>query len=185
MAGWRHGSKHIQTSGRPLPVREAILFSSKRMKPFQSSSSSWLTGYSASFPCAVASVLGLTGYYSDLLRRLVPDWVAVGLFIAPIGIVLSIQWGEVPDRIVAAAHTIAASWFMILALGMEVGLLLGYQPRDSGLFRVLAHVGWTFAWAGVYRQARAYSHQKAEQRAALNGGPSLAIRLSQRAASVS
>lgn len=116
----------------------------------------WLTGYSGwSFYCALVSLFGITGYYSDLLRPHVPDWVAVGLFIAPVLIILFIQWGEAPDRIVAACHIIAASWFMILALGMEIGHFLGYQPKGSTFFSILAHLGWTFAWAGVFRRARA------------------------------
>jgi hypothetical protein len=115
----------------------------------------WLTGYSGwSFYCAVISVFGIAGYYSDLLRPHVPDGLAVGLLIAPVVIILFIQWGELPGRVVAASHIVAASWFMILALGMEAGHFLGYQPNGSGLYRVLAHVGWTFAWAGIYRRAR-------------------------------
>jgi hypothetical protein len=115
----------------------------------------WLTGYSGwSFNCAVISVFGLAGYYSDLLRPYVPDRVAVGLLIAPVIIILFIQWGEVPERVVAGSHIVAALWFMSLALGMEVGHCLGYQPDGSGLCRLLAHMGWTFAWAGIYRRAR-------------------------------
>jgi hypothetical protein len=115
----------------------------------------WLTGYSGwSFYCAVISLFGVAGYYADLFRQYVPDWMVVGLLIAPVGIILFIQWGEAPERVVAASHIIAASWFMMLALGMEVGHFFGYQPYGSGLYRILAHVGWTFAWAGIYRRAR-------------------------------
>ncbi len=132
---------------------------------------SWLTGYSGwAFYCALISVFGLTGYYADLLRPHVPDWVGVGLLIAPIVIILFIQWHEAPNRLVAAAHIFAASWFMALALGMEIGILLGYEPRGSGFYRILAHLGWTFAWAGVYRRARARA-QEAEIGAPLNGDP--------------
>ncbi len=115
----------------------------------------WLTGYSGwSFYCAVISLFGVTGYYADLLRRHVPDRVGVGLLTAPLLLILFIQWGEVSDRVVAVTHMIAASWFMILALGMEVGHWLGYAPKGTGFYRILAHVGWTFAWAGIYRRAR-------------------------------
>jgi hypothetical protein len=78
----------------------------------------------------------------------------VALLIAPVVIILFIQWGELPDRVVAASHIVAASWFMLLALGMEAGHFLDCQPIGSGLYRLLAHVGWTFAWAGIYRRAR-------------------------------
>ena len=125
----------------------------------------WFTGYSgwASY-CALVSTFGITGYYSDLLRPLVPAWVAVGLFIAPVLIILFIQWGEVPDRVVAVCHIIAAVWFMILALGMELGHLLDYQPKGSGFYRILAHFGWTFAWAGIFRRARRTCERKVEQK---------------------
>jgi len=130
----------------------------------------WLTGYSGwAIYCALISVFGVTGYYSDLLRPLVPDWVGVGVLIAPIVIILFVQWGEFPDRVVAACHIIAASWFMILALGMELGHLIDYQPQGSGFFRILAHLGWTFAWAGIFRRARRTSERKVEPDGAANG----------------
>lgn len=103
--------------------------------------------------CAVISVFGLTGYYADLLRPHVPAWVAVGLLMAPVAVIVFIQWGELSDRLVAMAHMLAALWFMSLAVGMEVGILLGHRPEGTGLFRVFAHVGWTFAWAGILRRA--------------------------------
>ncbi len=105
--------------------------------------------------CAIISVFGLTGYYSGLLRGHIPDWVGVGLLMAPLAILVLIRWGEAPDRIVAMAHRFAAGWFMILALGMEVvGHLSRYNPEGVLLYRILAHLGWTLAWAGVYRKAR-------------------------------
>ncbi len=131
------------------------------MKPSEFNFVTWLTGYSAwAFYCAVVSLFGLTAYYADLLRRLVPDSIGVGLLIAPIVMVVFIQYGEAPNRFVAAAHIVAASWFMALALGMEVGHWLGYSPRGTLFYRVLAHLGWTFAWLGIYRRARALSRQK-------------------------
>jgi hypothetical protein len=131
----------------------------------------WLVGYSAwSFYCALISIFGLTGYYADLLRPHVPDWLGVGLLIAPIIIIVFIQWGEAPDRLVVAAHTLAASWFMALALGMEVGILLGHEPNGSAFYRILAHLGWAFAWAGIFRRARARARE-AEKPAPPNSGP--------------
>lgn len=134
----------------------------------------WLTGYSGwALYCALISIFGLTGYYSDLLRGRVPDWVAVGLFIAPVIIIVFIQWGEVPDRIVAIAHGAAATWFMILALGMEVGHFFSYDPKGSVFYRILAHVGWTFAWAGIYRKARLSRQKLAKPDGAANGSQPL------------
>lgn len=113
-----------------------------------------LTGYSGwAFYCAVISVFGLTGYYADLLRPHVPDWIFVSIMIAPIVIILFIQWGEAPSRLVAAAHIFAASWFFALAAGMEFGILQGYNPRGSTFYRIFAHLGWIFAWAAIYRRA--------------------------------
>ena len=131
----------------------------------------WLGGHSAwSFYCALISIFGLTGYYADLLRPLVPDWIGVGLLIAPMVIILFIQWGEAPDRIVAAAHILAASCFMALALGMEAGILMGHEPTGSVFYRILAHLGWACAWAGIYRRARARALE-AERAAPPNGSP--------------
>jgi hypothetical protein len=116
----------------------------------------WLIGYSGwALYCAIISLFGLTGYYADLFRKFLPDWLGVGLLIAPLAVIVFIQWEELPDRTVAIAHSAAASWFMLLALGMEAGHLLGYVPKGTILYRVLAHLGWTFAWAGIYRRARA------------------------------
>ena len=115
----------------------------------------WVTGYSGwAFYSALISVFGLTGYYSELVRPFVPAWLAVGVLIMPIVVILFVQFGELPDRLVARCHLLAAFWFMTLALGMELGHVLGYQPRGLTLYRVLAHIGWTFAWAGIYRRAR-------------------------------
>ena len=133
------------------------------MRSSRFNSSTWLTGYSGySLYCALMTVFGLTGYYSDLLRPRVPDWIAVAVLIAPVVIILFIQWGEVPDRVVALSHIIAASLFMVLALGMEIGILLGYEPKGSAFYRILAHLGWSFAWAGIYRRARLTSERNVE-----------------------
>jgi|KBSSwiStaDraftv2_1062776.scaffolds.fasta_scaffold744497_1 hypothetical protein len=114
-----------------------------------------LFGYSgwACF-CAMFSIFGLTGYYSEMFKPHMPDWLGVALLMAPLLIVMFIQWGEAPDRVVASAHIIAASWFMVFAIGMEVGILYGYKPKETELFRIMAHLGWTFAWAGILRRAR-------------------------------
>src|SRR5262245_1019892 len=98
----------------------------------------WLTGYSGwAFYCALISMFGLAGYYSDVLRGHVPDWVAVGLLMVPMIVIIFVQWGETPDRVVAIAHLAAAVWFMTLALGMEVGHLFGYEPRGLAFYRIL------------------------------------------------
>jgi hypothetical protein len=130
----------------------------------------WLTGYSGwAFYCALLSVFGLTGYYADLLRGYVPDWVGVGLLIAPLIIIVFIQWGEAPDRFVAISHLIAALWFMTLALEMEIGHVFRHDPTGSVFYRILAHLGWTFAWAGIYRRARLSRQRTVEQDRAANG----------------
>lgn len=116
--------------------------------------------------CAMLSLLGLTGYYADILRYHLPDWAVVGLLVTPITIILFIQWGDVPDRIVAISHIIAASLFMILAIGMEIGILIGYHPKGTNFYRVLAHIGWTFAWGDIYRRARLNSKKSVEQNGA-------------------
>lgn len=135
-----------------------MTLSQNRMNRSQFNFVTWLTGYSAwAFYCALMSVFGLTGYYADLLRPHVPDWVGVGLLMLPMGIIVFIQWGEAPGRLVAAAHIFAASWFMALAIGMEIGILLGYAPNGTTLYRILAHLGWACAWAGIYRRARAHT----------------------------
>ncbi len=119
------------------------------MKPPELNVVKWLTGYSAwAFYCAVVSLFGVTAYYADLLRLLVPDWIGLGLLIAPIVVIVFIQYGEAPDRFVAATHILVAAWFMTLAVGMEVGHWLGYSPRGTLFYRVLAHLGWTFAGLG-------------------------------------
>ena len=124
-----------------------------RTTPFDSSV--WITGHSGwSFFCALMSILAITGFYSDLLRQFLPDSAAVAIFITPVILILFVQWGEAPKRVVAASHLIATAVFTLFALGMEVSQFLGYQPEGAILYRLLAHVGWTFAWAGIYRRAR-------------------------------
>ena len=105
----------------------------------------WLTGYSgwASY-CALISVFGLTAYYAELLRPHVPDWVGVGLLIAPLVVILFIEWG-VPDRLVAAAHIFAASWFMRLLSGWRLGSSLATR-RGGQLF-----TAFLLTWVGLAR----------------------------------
>ena len=125
------------------------------MRPAPFDSSIWLTGHSGwSFLCALISIFAITGFYSDLLRRFIPDWAAVAIFISPVIIILFVQWGEAPDRVVAVSHLIATAVFTLFALGMEVSHFLGFQPEGAYLYRLLAHLGWTFAWAGIHRRAR-------------------------------
>lgn len=113
-----------------------------------------ITGYPTRmwFP-ALFSTFAFAGYFSDLLRPQVPDWAAVGVFIAPIVCIVFVQWGNLPNHIVATVHLTAAFLFFILAGAMEVGMALGYEPELSTLYRILAHMGWTFAWTPILRRA--------------------------------
>jgi len=159
----------IATSVAAHPRRSPFSFDEDAMRSSNFDIQTWLTSYSGwAFYCALISVFGVTGYYSDLLRPLVQDWVGVGVLIAPIVIILFVHWGEFPDRVVATCHIIAASWFMILALAMELGHLLDYQPQGSGFYRILAHLGWTSAWAGIFRRARRTFEQNVERDGAAN-----------------
>lgn len=58
--------------------------------------------------CAIVSALGVTAYYSELLKPLMPAWLAVGLSILPVALVVLVVPGEASDRIVGAAHLFAA-----------------------------------------------------------------------------
>ena len=108
--------------------------------------------------CALLGTFGMTGYYADLLQGNIPDWLAIGIFILPLVLIVFVQRNEAPDRLVNLTHLLAAIWFMTLALGMELGHWIGYQPEGMALYRVLGHLSWTFAWAGIYRRARAVRH---------------------------
>ncbi len=102
---------------------------------------------------AVFGTFAFAGYYSDLLKPFMPDWLAVGIFVLPVAILVFVNWGEMPDRIVSIVHISAAVLFLLLAAGMEVGSFLDYRPEGLTLYRILAHLAWTFSWAGVVKEA--------------------------------
>lgn len=115
----------------------------------------WITGYPGwALYCAVVSLFGLTGYYADLLMPRVPDWLGVVILVSPLILIMMIQPGEAPPWLVSTCHLAAATLFLLAAVGMEIGCLLGYKPDGHGFFRVLAHLGWTFAWGGILQEAR-------------------------------
>lgn len=120
----------------------------------------WITGYpSRTYFCALVSLFGLTGFYADLLMPLVPDWLGIAILVSPFALVLMVQRGEAPDRLVYRCHLFAATLFLLGALGMEIACLAGYKPEGHALFRFLAHLGWTFAWANFLREARVLRQQ--------------------------
>lgn len=108
-----------------------------------------------SFYCALIATMGFAGFYADWAQRYVPTWVVVGVLVAPFAVLVCVHWNELPDRVVMTFHLGAATLFLLLAAGMEISHFMGYQPEGANFFRVLAHLGWTFAWADTLRQIRA------------------------------
>jgi hypothetical protein len=104
---------------------------------------------------AIWGACAFAGYYSDLLQPHVPAWLAVGVFILPVLILNFVRPGEAPDRLVIVTHRFAAALFLVLAAGMEIGSWRGYRPEGLAFYRVLAHLAWTFSWAGVLKDVRA------------------------------
>jgi hypothetical protein len=104
----------------------------------------------------IISTFGITGWYSDLFKTFLPAWAAVGVFMVPIVIVVFIQWGEASPMIVARAHMTAAAIFTLLSIGMEFGRFFNYHPESELLCKVLAHLGWIFAWGAIFKKARAF-----------------------------
>ena len=121
-------------------------------------------GFPFALIAAICSVMGLTGFYSELLRPHLPDLLGVGILISPIILLVCVEWGDASDKTVARIHLLAVALFSLMAIGMEVLMWGGYQPPDSSLFRALAHIGWTFGWAVFYREAQ-------RRRAAINPSP--------------
>jgi len=105
--------------------------------------------------CAIIASFGFAGFYhADLTEPWIPGWLSVGIMILPVTILVMVPWGELPDRVVMIAHSFAATLFVAMALGMEIGHALGYRPEGSTFFRILAHLGWTFTWVAVIRRIR-------------------------------
>jgi hypothetical protein len=102
---------------------------------------------------AVFGSFAFAGYYPELVKPYIHAWVAVGIFLLPVFILFFINWGELPDRVVARLHLLAAIWFLLLSAGMEIGVLSGHRPPGTNLYRVLAHLAWTFSWAAVLKTA--------------------------------
>ncbi len=103
--------------------------------------------------CAIVSALGVTAYYSELLKQFMPVWLAVGLLILPVSLIVLIVPGEAGDRVVGTTHLFAAVVMLLYGLGVEIGHWIGYRPPGVGFFRFLTHPGWTFAWSGILRRA--------------------------------
>jgi hypothetical protein len=103
--------------------------------------------------CALLGTFAFAGYYSDILKPFIPAWLAVGIFTLPVIVLVFVQRGEVPDRILARAHLAAAALFLILAAGMEAGSFWGHRPKELTLYRIMAHLSWSFAWGGVITDA--------------------------------
>ncbi len=92
--------------------------------------------------CVVVGVFGQIGYLADVLQPLLPAWVAVPLFIAPVAAVVFVQPGELPDRWVRRAHAGAAVWYVLVTLAAEAVTLFGSAPPGALMFRVFMHLGW-------------------------------------------
>lgn len=93
------------------------------------------------------------GYYPEVVKPYIHAWVAVGIFMLPVAILIFVNWGELSARVVVRLHLFAAIWFLLLSAGMEIGILSGHRPPGTNLYRVLAHLSWTFSWAAVLKTA--------------------------------
>ena len=132
------------------PPRGSLLTLGIEMNALSSSS---YTPIPFSLLCAAFGSFAFAGYYSDLLKPFMPAWLAVCFLILPVTVLIFVQQGEVSDRFLARAHLSAAGLFLLLAVGMEVGSLWGYRPKGLTLYRILAHLAWSFSWASVIKEA--------------------------------
>ncbi len=104
--------------------------------------------------CAVMSTFGFAGFYPDLLRPYINDIVTVVLFVLPLAIIIFVQWGEFPNNIVSKCHIFAVTLITIYSVGMEIASLFNYKPEGVLFYKILSHIGWSFAWVGILKKAK-------------------------------
>jgi len=92
--------------------------------------------------CLSAGTMGQIAYFADLLKPHVPGWCAVPFFAIPVALVLFVQPGEAPDRLVWRVHVLTAFWYTAVAVAVEIVSISGYAPPGSLFFRVVMHTGW-------------------------------------------
>ena len=66
---------------------------------------------------AIVGSFGMLGYYPGLLAEWVPDWLAVGVLVLPVVLIVAVQWGDAPDRVVSAIHLVAGVLFIVAVVG--------------------------------------------------------------------
>lgn len=92
----------------------------------------------------MVSSFAFAGYHPELLEGFLPAWLAVGVFVLPLALTLLIDLRDAPGKLAPTLHGLAAGLFLLLSAGMEVGVHLGHRPEGTSLYRLLAHLGWTF-----------------------------------------
>lgn len=106
------------------------------------------------FP-AIFSTFGLTAFYSELWEERVPVWLGVTLLTLPIGLIVIVQVGDLPVKVLQRIQFLAIAIYSGLAIGMELVIFSGYRSEGLALYRAMTHLGWTFGWAMILRQTRA------------------------------
>jgi len=107
--------------------------------------------------CCIYSCLGITGFYAELFQALgIPTWLAVAVYIMPLSLVMFLDPNDVPLKYVIVGHTVAVTLFMVMSLSMEILTYYGYRPEGALLFKIFAHLGWTFFWVSILKDIRKY-----------------------------
>lgn len=89
-------------------------------------------------------MFGQVAYLADVLRPHLPGWAAVSIFMVPIILIVAFQPDDHVTRLrwVRIAHTVAALWYGLVAVGVELASALGHVPDGALFFRILMHTGW-------------------------------------------
>lgn len=112
------------------------------------------------FP-AIFSTFGLTAFYSELWKERVPVWLGVTILTLPVGLIVIVQMGDLPVKVLRRIHFLAIGIYSGLAIGMELIISTGFRPDGLALYRAMTHLGWTFGWAMILRQTRALRSDEA------------------------
>lgn len=75
--------------------------------------------------------LGTTAVMAELWKPILPVWAVMGIALLPLAVFVLVHPGELPARVVRAAHVFASASYVLSVLALSVGLYLAPTLPDA------------------------------------------------------
>jgi hypothetical protein len=80
--------------------------------------------------------LAIAAMLAELWQNVLPVWIMIVIALTPLVVFVFVQPRELPAKIVGVAHTAAAIWYVVVAIGLLVVVAATAKPLPRGAWVV-------------------------------------------------